>query len=296
MSNKIKTVIALGYFDSLHNGHRLVLEQAKSIAKSKGVSFTVFTFISNVKAFFSKQADTSVYTAEERREILLDFGADQVFFAPVNQEFLSLERHEFLSLLNEKYDVVAYVSGKDFKFGKNGKGDAEFLSEYAKNTGRTYHIVDTVNYNEEKISTTRIKSLLKDGKIKEANAMLGRPYSVSGSVYADRQVGQKLGFPTLNIKLPLDKFILKNGVYKGHSFVDGVKYNAIINYGARPTFNLEETIVETHLIDFDGDLYGKKVTVFFDCFMRDIIKFDSVDALKQKINGDLNAVREGKYD
>jgi len=295
MSDK-RTVIALGYFDSVHKGHRLVLDLAKQKALQEGANFVVFTFESNVKAFFSGEEDTSVYTAEERLKILTDFGADQVFFAPVTKEFLSLTKREFLDYLNQKYNICHYVSGADFKFGAKGAGDKEYLAEYAKERNQTYTVADTVNYAEKKISTTRIKALLAQGNVASANQMLDRTYSVSGEVFSDRKVGKKLGFPTLNIKLSNKKFRIADGVYKGHIRLEGKVYSTIINYGARPTFGLDEKVVEAHVIGFNGDLYGKRVTLYFDAFMRKIFKFERVEDLKKQLNRDLIAVTEGNYD
>ena len=295
MSDK-KTVIALGYFDSVHSGHRRVLERAKSIAEASGAQFAVFTFDKNVKAFFSEQEDKSVYTANERLEILKELGADEVFFAPVTKEFLGMDRKSFLDFLNEKYNISCYVSGADYRFGKKGEGNVEYLKVYAEENGQNSVVVDTVNFAEKKISTTRIKELLRMGNVKSANAMLGRKYSISGIVFNDRGVGRKLGFPTLNIKLQQDKFRLVDGVYKGHVFIEGEFYHALINYGARPTFGLDEKIVEAHLLDFEGDLYGREVRVFFDDFIRNIMKFEKIEELKQQLAFDIKAVRNGEYD
>ena len=291
-----KTVIALGYFDSVHNGHRKVLEQAKRIANESNAQFVVFTFEKNVKAFFTEQEDKSVYTAEERQQILKELGADEIFFAPVTKEFLGMKKEEFLNFLNEKYKISCYVSGSDYTFGRKGSGNIEYLKKYAENNNQTYVMVDTVSFAERKISTTRIKELLKAGNVKSANYMLGRKYSVCGKVFSDRGMGRELGFPTLNIKLQSDKFRLIDGVYKGHIFIDGKFYNTIINYGARPTFGLNEKIVEAHVIDFEGDLYGQVVTVFFDAFIRNIMKFDSLTNLKKQLQFDMSAVRNGEYD
>lgn len=291
-----KVVIALGYFDSVHKGHRLVLDTAKRCAKKHGASFVVFTFDGNVKSFFTNQPDKSIYTSEERLQILNELGVDQVFFAPTTSEFLSLSKQEFLDFLCEKYNVVAYVSGEDYTFGKFGSGNVDYLREYASAHGQEYVVVDTLLSDAEKVSTTRVKSLLSKGDVKGANALLVRHYSVAGRVCHDRKVGKKLGFPTINLHVNKHKFNILDGVYKGHVFIDSVKYDAIINYGARPTFNLDEKLLEAHILDFDGDLYDREITVFFDQFMRNIQKFSSSCELQSQLQTDLQNVKGGKYD
>lgn len=291
-----KVVIALGYFDSVHKGHRLVLDTAKRCAKKHGASFVVFTFDGNVKSFFTNQPDKSIYTSEERLQILNELGVDQVFFAPTTSEFLSLSKQDFLEFLCEKYNVVAYVSGEDYTFGKFGSGNVDYLREYASAHGQEYVVVDTLLSDAEKVSTTRVKSLLSKGDVKGANALLVRHYSVTGRVCHDRKVGKKLGFPTVNLHVDKHKFNILDGVYKGHVFIDSVKYDAIINYGARPTFNLDEKLLEAHILDFDGDLYDREITVFFDQFMRNIQKFSSSCELQSQLQIDLQNVKGGKYD
>ncbi|MBR2498945.1 MAG: riboflavin biosynthesis protein RibF [Clostridia bacterium] len=289
-------VIALGYFDSVHLGHQKVINNAQVLAKNKGAKVVVFTFKGNLKGVLNGEKEKTVFTWQEREKFIKDLGVDDIYFAPTNREFLSLSKKEFLDKLCSAYKVVGFVSGKDYRFGKFGEGGVSYLSEYAKDKGITYLIVDTLSTKSEKISTTLIKSLLSDGKIKEVNALLGRKYSITGEVFADRKVGRAIGYPTLNIKVDKDKHGLKDGVYFGDVTLDGIKYGAVINYGARPTYGLEEKLIEAHVIDFSGDLYGKTVTLFFNAFMREVKKFDSEEQLKEQLKADVKSVRDGNYD
>ncbi len=291
-----KTVIALGYFDSVHKGHRLVMQKARELADKDNSNLAVFTFKGNLKKAVVGDDEKYVYSYREREDIIKEMGVDEVYFAPVNKEFLSLDRNEFLELINQKYDISCYFSGEDYKFGFKGLGDKEFLSDYAESHGQRYVVCQTENYLNDKISTTRIKECLKNGDIKNANQMLGRSYSVTGKVFEDRKVGRKLGFPTVNIALEKDKFQLKGGVYKGWVNLDGKEYKAIINYGARPTYDLDNKLIEAHIVDFNGDLYGKVITLYFDAFMRDIKKFQSEAELTKQLSEDLRAVKGGRYD
>ena len=289
-------VLALGYFDSVHLGHQKVINSARLLAKEKGAKTVVFTFKGNLKGALGGEKEKTVFTYLEREKFIKSLGVDEIYFAPTNREFLSLSKQEFLDKLCSSYSVVGFVSGKDYRFGQFGSGDVEFLSEYAKKNGQTYLVVDTLNDKNEKISTTLIKNLLSEGKIKKVNALLGREYSVSGEVFSDRKVGRTIGFPTLNIMVDKDKHQLKDGVYYGNVTLDGINYKAIINYGARPTFNLNEKLIEAHVLDFNGDLYGQTVTISFSEFIRNVKKFDTKNQLKEQLRTDINLVREGKYD
>ena len=293
MSDSIKkrVVIALGYFDSVHRGHKKVIERAVLEAQKKQANTVVFTFKDNLKAVLFGEKEKVVYTALERGVFIKALGVDEIYFAPASLEFLSMDKSKFLDALNEKFDIISYVSGEDYRFGKGGDGDVDFIERYAKEHGQTVTVVQTLNFEQGKISTTIIKEFLTKGEVQKANALLGRAYSITGEVFRDREVGSKLGFPTVNIKIDRDKHSLKNGVYFGKIAVDGKVYKAIINYGARPTFNLDEKLIEAHIIDFDGELYGRTLTVCFEMFLRDIKKFNNQEELKNQLKKDLIAVK-----
>jgi len=298
MSDKIKlpVVLALGYFDSVHKGHQKVINTAREIADKKNANLVVVTFGGNLKALILGDREKVVYTATEREKLYRALGVDHVYFAPTDKEFLSMSGSEFLDMLNAKYDVLCYVSGEDYRFGRSGACTVSDVKNYADNNGQESVIVPLELLSNEKISTTAVKQMLSEGDVTRAKTALGRAYSVTGVVFEDRKVGKTLGFPTVNIKLDHRKHHLKDGVYFGHVEVFGKTYKAIINYGARPTFNLNEKLVEAHLVDFDGELYGMELTLYFDDFMRDIIKFNDKEQLKEQLEKDLKTAKEKNYD
>ena len=295
MSDKTKTIIALGYFDSVHTGHRKIIKTAQDIAKEKGFSCAVFTFKGNLNEYIGKGDKKSIFTTEERKDIFDKIGVADVLFAPVTKDFLSLDKGEFLDYLNSIYDIDCYVCGSDYRFGKLGLGDVDFLREYAQSKCQNVVIEPLVFDQDKKISTSLIKELLKEGDIQKANQLLGDKYFVKGVVFKDRSVGKSIGFPTVNIKIDAKKSPLKQGVYAGEVELDK-KYKAIINYGSRPTYNLDEKLVEAHIVDFDGLLYGKEITIKFSRFMREIIKFNSEKELTDRLKLDLEEIKGGKYD
>ncbi len=298
MSDNVKkpTVMALGYFDSVHEGHKKVIKTAKEFADKNGYTLTVFTFKGNLKGLLNGDGEKSVYLPKEREKFLFDLGADEIYFAPVDFNFLSTAKLAFLNKLNKKYNIKCYVSGADYRFGKFGKGDITDLKRYAENNNQAQIVVDTFTLDGQKVSTTAIKKFLVSGDIKKANVFLGRNYSVTGKVFKDREVGSTIGFPTANIKLESDKFCIKDGVYAGFTEIGGKVYKAIINYGARPTFNLKDKLIEAHIDGFDGNLYGQEITLEFTSRIRDVKKFNGEADLKEQLEKDLKGLKDGIYD
>ena len=284
-------VIALGYFDSVHVGHRKVIEKGVNLSKQLNCKPVVFTFDGNLRSAIGKGDEKFVYTTSERKTIFQEMGVCDVFYAPVTKEFLGLSHGEFLQYVNQVFNVKGYVCGKDFRFGKGGEGNVDYLSEYAKAKGQRLEIADILMAGEKKISTSLIKELLSSGDVSSANKLLGKNYFITGNVFEDRKVGSKIGFPTVNIKIDKDKQCLKNGVYHGAILISGEWKKAVINYGARPTFDLNDKLIEAHVIDFNGDLYGESLTVRFDGFLREIQKFVSVEQLKNQLEKDVEKVK-----
>ena len=285
--NKKPVILALGYFDSVHLGHKSVIGCAVSKAKALDISAVVFTFKGNLRAYLNGDKETYVFNAEERERLILDLGVDSVYFAQASKEFLSLSATEFLDFINSVYDIKAYVSGKDYRFGKNASGDISFLKDYANSKGQEVITVEDVNFNDEKISTTRIKKLLANGDVEGANALLGFNYFIAGSIVKDRGIGKTLGFPTANIETDIERQPLKKGVYVGKAIIENKEYTALINYGDRPTFNEKKAVLEAYFIDFNGDLYGEKIKVSFIKFIREIKAFSSKEELSEQIKKDL---------
>mgnify|MGYP003571392248 CR=1 FL=1 len=295
MSDKkaYKTVLALGYFDGVHSGHKAVIERAVAEAEKIGGKAVIVTFSGNLRAKFLK-GEKSIFTLNERREIFSEnFPSAEVFFAPISSDFLSKTGDEFLEYLDKKFDVSGYVSGEDYKFGSDGK-TAEYLLKKANEKGRFLRIVQTVNIDGNKISATYLKTLLSSGEIFAANKLILGGYFVSGKVENGRKVGRKLGFPTINIKIPSDKTPLKRGVYSGRVATDGKEYKAVVNYGDKPTFGIETESIEAFCVDYSGDLYGKTVRIYFDEYLREIKKFDTQEDLADQIRKDIEKAKKIK--
>ncbi len=276
-----KIVLLLGYFDCLHIGHRELIKKAQSVKDVKDCKIALFTFKNDD---FCK--DGALLLFDERIAKAERFGVDEIVVADFNEEFRNTSCENFIDTLYRTLNVTAIICGFDYRFGKNAAGNAQTLAGICEKKNTPCYVIPKTESNGEKISSTLIKSLLKQGKIKEANKLLGEEYPLTGQVVHGREVGRTIGFPTANVNVPANKFRIKNGVYKTRVVIDGKTYGAITNYGSRPTFNLGEVLTESFVKDFDGDLYGKTITVIFVDFIRDIEKFYDKEKLKEQLEKD----------
>ncbi len=281
-----KLVVALGFFDSVHRGHRHLIELARLKAQSVGAELAVFTFDNNPSGYFGK-AEGEIYTYEERVEILKTLGVDAVIRATMDNSFAATPAVDFLDKLFSTLDISAVFCGSDYTYGKNGFGDVNLLKLVAKHYKADVRVVDFVFDGDRKISSSTVKSYLSAGNVEAANALLGDKYHLTGTVEKNYGRGKGLGFPTANINIPAEKLCIRHGVYATSVTVDGKKYEAITNVGDKPTFGISEVNSETYLIGFDGDLYGRTLTVDFFKFMRDIQKYDSKDELILRLSKDI---------
>ncbi len=265
----------LGGFDGLHIGHRKLL----SCARKTRLSVGVMTIVGG--------KGNALFTEREREDIFRRNGVDFVFELPF-AEIRALSPRAFLDVLTREFAPKLFVCGEDFRFGAGAEGTPSVIKEGGQ---VCVEVLSLVEMDGEKVSSRTVKNLLQIGNVPKANEMLGENFFLLGKVEKDRQVGRTIGFPTANIAYPKEKFPLKKGVYETRVFVDGKAYKAITNYGARPTFGDESVWTESHLDGFDGDLYGKELRVEFIRYLRDITKFDGVDALKKQLEEDIRRVR-----
>ena len=276
-SEKKGAVMLLGGFDGLHLGHcKLVLR-----AREYGIPVGIMTIVGG-------KEQKNLFTFEEREDIFKNAGIDFVFELPF-LEIKDMSPENFVGLLQKEFNPSAFICGDDFRFGKNAVGDAKTLKD---STRVCVEIQTIVEKNGKKVSSTDIKACLEKGEVEQANALLSEPFFLTGEVIRDRGVGQKIGFPTANIEYPENKFPLKRGVYETQTEIDGVFYKGITNYGTRPTFENDRVITETYLDGFSGELYGRKCKICFLRFLREIKKFENVDALKSQLAEDIRRVRE----
>ena len=280
------SLVVLGCFDAIHAGHRELFKKAKLQAKINGLDLGVMMFRDG-------KGGKQVYSFEERVAMLSSYNVKFVLVIDYTHEFKQISPIDFLHAIEDKVNVKAYMSGKDFRFGKGAKGKSSTLKNYAEDedNGVWYMPVKDVTYEGEKISTTLIKSCLTEGNVAKAAAMLGEKFYVEGQVVEGAHRGADiLGFPTINITYPDWKYPVKHGVYKVQVAAEDQVYSGIANFGGRPTFDDDKELLEVYINDFDGDLYGKNVKVSFVGYMRSIRKFADPAELAAQLEQDKAAL------
>lgn len=278
-------VVCLGYFGCMHLGHVELVRIAKQRAAETGAKVALFTFSNNHLAVLGRE-NSVIYTFDERLTIYANLGIDYVIAAEFDGNFCKQTSRDFVSAL-AKYDLNGVVCGFDYSFGSDRADSDSLRSELAGIC--SVDVVQPICRNGEKISTTLVRKLLREHDIAAVNTLLSENYFAVGLVEGGRHVGSRLGFPTANIAVNSGKF-LPLGVYGAKTVLDGKQYRAIVNIGQKPTFGISAVNVEAHLLDFDGNLYGKTLKLSFDRYLRPIYCFEDANELAVQLQKDKEAV------
>ena len=283
-----KTVVAVGSFDGVHKGHAELIKKAVKTAEATGAAAAVWTF----ENYIQRPAAKYVIPADARIELFRQLGVDVVFTCAFDS-VRDMSADDFVKkVLINGCGAEYAVCGYNFRFGKNAAGDAYRLCELMRENGGGGIIIDKVCVDGVTVSSTGIRKALSDGDIKLANDMLGRPFSVEMPVIHGNNIGKSLGFPTINQTYPDGLVMLKHGVYACETYIDGIKYKAATDVGVKPTVGSDRVCCESFIIDYDGDLYGKTVTVYFTGFLRDERKFASLGLLAEQISKDAALIKD----
>lgn len=273
-----KLCLCLGYFDGVHIAHQRLINEAK--VKSDDL-IGIITFDTSIKG---KESLTSL---EDRLNLFKALKVDYVFILPFTKAFKNLSAEDFKKKFLDKLKPTSLIAGHDFKFGKNRKGDISYLKKYYQ-----VHVIDFLKKNNKKISSNEIISLIKEGKIKQANEYLGRAYQIKGKVIHGLRNGSKLNFPTANIKILNSYVVPRFGVYKVITYVLGVPRLGIANVGIHPTIDkLKTPLLEVNIQNFSGNLYDKEIYVEFVDFVRPEKKFKSKQELIKQIKKDISSLK-----
>lgn len=285
--------IVLGDFDGLHIGHQTLINTAIDEAKNKNIKSSVLFFKKHTRFVIKKDTNLTLLSDNEQKLSLLEkLGVDIVYRIDFNEEMMSLPGEEFVKkILLEKLNTKVVVVGFNYRFGHKAACDADDLKKFGEKYGFKVVVVDPVCVDGQLISSTLIRNLVKDGDIFKANKYLGRDYAIKGKVIEGNKRGKKLGFPTANLDINSNFTIPKFGVYKTNTVIDDNVYLSVTSVGINPTYNDGSMKIETYILDFNEDIYGKTLEVRFLEYLRDEIKFDTEKELIEQINKDVDYVK-----
>ena len=292
-------VVTIGTFDGVHIGHLAIFKEMRRLADEIGGETVVVTFHPHPRQVLAIGTETLrfICSQEEKLKKFEEFGIDNVVIIPFTKEFASTPSDVFIrDYIIERIHPAVIVVGYDHHFGKNRMGDFQMLNEMGQKYGFKTVQVEAQDIDEVAVSSTKIRNFLWTGNVKAANQLLGYPYSVQGTVVKGNEIGRTIGFPTANLDIPNEFMMINNpGVYACQTVIDGKTYDAMANTGLRPTIGDRadgDFIIEVNVFDFDGDLYGKTLKVWFIDRIRDEVKFSGLETLKAQLQCDRSTAKK----
>ena len=288
--------LTIGNFDGIHKGHNKILEKLKNEASSLNAKSAILSFEPHPKFYFDNSQRFLINSKQKKIHILEQKKIDYLIDLNFNQEFIQLSYNDFENkILFENLKLKKILIGNDFHYGNKRKGNIETLKSFCKKSSIQYENIDLLADDKNtKISSTQIREFLSLGKIGEANNLLQNPFSIEGFVAKGDQRGRTIGIPTANLDYPDQIIQLPFGVYAVKIKVQDLDDNffGIVNFGKRPTFEKSIAIIEAHIFDFDHDIYGKKIEIFFDSKIRDEQKFNDIKELLNQITLDITIAKD----
>ncbi|MGL5245265.1 MAG: bifunctional riboflavin kinase/FAD synthetase, partial [Sarcina sp.] len=261
--------VALGSFDGLHMGHLTLINKSIELAKKNNGLSMVYTFENHPLTFINKEkAPKLLIDNKTKIKLLQNMGINIACFINFNENMMKMEPTCFIEMLIKQYNVKGVIVGFNYRFGYKNLGDLTLLKELSKKLNFELYIMEAMVWNEKVISSTRIRKLISDGSILEANTLLTRPFMLSGEVIHGRKIGRTIGFPTANIDFDKNLIIPCKGVYYTNIEYKGNFYKGITSVGNNPTVSGNNITIETYILDFSGDIYGDEIKVYFIEYMR----------------------------
>ena len=289
-----KRVIALGFFDGVHIGHGELLKRTKQRAAELHAMPSVLSFDVHPDTLVFGKEVPLINSAIGREEIIRRcYGIDNVVFIHFNRRVMQMDWRDFLEDLIRDLQICHIVVGHDFCFGYKGQGTAARLREYCAEHGLGCDVIPPETLDGQIVSSTHIRELIAAGEIEEANRWLGHPHTLADTVHSGYHLGRRLGTPTINMFFPHGVIVPRHGVYASKVYLEnGESYIAVTNVGVRPTVSQDDRVsVESHLLDYSGNLYGRQARVEFYAFLREEIKFSDYAALSEQIHKDAETAR-----
>jgi len=284
--------LAIGVFDGVHLGHQALIRGLLGGAQAAGARPVVATFDPLPAQVLAQDPPQSTLTdAPERAALLEHAGAHDVIVFTFDKTFSQQSAERFIERVTSAGDVQRIVVGPEFQFGHGREGAVPALHVLGEKYGFAVTVVDPIEMGGRRVSSTRIRQALREGDLPTAQALLGRPYSATGTIVQGEQRGRALGFPTIDVAPPPDKLLPHDGIYATWVILDGKRYRAASSLGVRPTFGGGPRKLEAYILDFDEEVYGRQATVAFVERLRDEIRFDSADDLARQIAKDVEQTR-----
>ncbi len=284
--------VALGVFDGIHLAHRAILATALGRARALGVEAVACTFDPHpMEILHPERAPQPLTTVDERLALIARTGIETTVVIAFTPELAAMEPEAFVKeVLLGRLRAREVIVGFNHTFGRGARGDARLLQDLGEQLGFRAHVVPPLLVDGTPVSSSAIRAALQAGEVERATRYLGRPYAIGGEVVTGARRGRALGFPTANVKTerPL---LVPAGVYACHALLDGTRHPAVVNVGVRPTFGEERLTVEAYLLDFSGDLYGRRLALEWVGRLREERRFSSVDALRAQIAADVESAR-----
>ena len=289
------TVVTIGNFDGVHKGHQVLIEKTATYAKARGIKSAVFTFLNHPINYFVPEKVKNIFDEKEKERLIESFGIDYLIDIPFDKTMTQISAEQFVvKILKDKIHAKKIVVGHDFTFARNKEGTVDVLREMGHEYDIEVEVVQPIKINGIRVSSTFIRELISEGRVDEIPQYLGTPYVIEGEIIHGKANGRKMGYPTANISLKDQIINPKNGIYASRVVIDCKKYFGATNVGMNPTVNGKYLSIETNILDFNEDIYGKRVRIEFLEKIRDEKKFESLDELRKQLDLDTGFVRQ-KY-
>ena len=280
--------LALGFFDGIHKGHQKVIESAVNAAKKNNLKSAVVSFEQHPSCLLLKRNPEYIIPLEDKIKKLEKLGVDYLYLLTFDEKFSQLSKEDYVEYLIKMTNPKIITTGFNHFFGKNREGNTEFLNKTCKEKNIVYKKIEPIKIKNLVVSSSAIRKFLLCGNVEKAKEMLEYDFYIKGEVIDGMQLGSKLGFKTINVEYPEKIIKLPFGVYCTKVNIDGEIFNSVTNWGVNPTVSGENIpIAETHILNFDKNIYGKKVKIDFLTKIRNEKKFDTLDALKKQISKDV---------
>lgn len=290
---KRSSVVTIGNFDGMHKGHEALFQKTMQLAKEHQMQSVVFTFANHPLEYVQHKKMEYLNLPQRKLELFDAFGIEDTVQVTFDEQIMNLSTEQFAEqILLDHLNAKHVVMGFDSRLGKGRQGKVEYLKETGEKMGFEVHIVPPVLIDDIRVSSSYIRELVKAGQIERAAVHLGRPYELEGEVIHGKKLGRKLGYPTANIRIEYPLVLPQKGVYYCKTLLGGKAYDVGVSVGDNPTIEGKGFSVEGNILDFDGDLYGQNLRIYFIKRLRDELKFDSLAGLSDRLREDTENIRQ----